>query len=99
MVIADLTYIESIDKIEHYLEAHRAFLDKYYKKGVFILSGRKNPRTGGMIISNLDTVSEMEKIIQEDPFFKQGLAVYRCIQLEPTRYADGIEKYLGDHYA
>lgn len=95
MVIADLTYTKGLEKIEEYLEAHIKFLEKYYAAGIFICSGRKNPRTGGMIISNCSTVAELENIIKEDPFYSNQLAEYKLTEVMPTKYANGFEKYLG----
>ncbi len=55
MFIANLTYIKPLSEVEKYLEEHIAFLDKYYASGKFICSGRKNPRTGGVIFLTLKT--------------------------------------------
>ncbi len=46
MFIVNITYQTPLEEIEKHLEAHVAFLDKYYEAGVFLLSGRKKPRTG-----------------------------------------------------
>ena len=53
MFIILLTYKKSLDIVEKYIEDHAAFLDQGYHKNYFIVSGRKNPRTGGIIISQL----------------------------------------------
>ena len=50
MFIVNLTYIKPLDAVEKYLEKHIDFLNQYYTKGLFIASGRKNPRTGGIIL-------------------------------------------------
>ena len=50
MFIVNLTYIKPLDKVEKFLEKHIDFLNQYYTKGHFIASGRKNPRTGGIIL-------------------------------------------------
>lgn len=50
LIVIDLTYKVSLDQVEQYLEAHRAFLDKNYDNGVFLLSGPKEPREGGVIL-------------------------------------------------
>ena len=51
MFIIALTYIRPMADIEANLQAHRQFLDKYYAAGTFLLSGRKEPRNGGIIIA------------------------------------------------
>lgn len=52
MFIISLNYKKSLDDIELYLIQHREFLERYYQAGVFILSGPKVPRTGGVILVN-----------------------------------------------
>ena len=47
MYIIILTYQKDLSEVEKHLEAHRAYLDKYYASGHFIASGAQVPRTGG----------------------------------------------------
>ena len=49
MYIVSLNYVKTVSEVEKYLEEHIKFLEKYYEMGKFICSGRKNPRTGGVI--------------------------------------------------
>ena len=80
-----LKYKKSIDEIEKHLNAHIAFLDKYYNSNNFIFSGRKNPRTGGVILSKFNSIEEVNAAIKQDPFFMNELADYEVIEFEPTR--------------
>ena len=96
MFIINLTYTKSIETIEKELANHSKFLDKYYSLGLLICSGRKQPRTGGMIISRSTSREEVEKMISEDPFYKNQLAEYELIELIPTKYASGFEPFLTD---
>lgn len=66
MYIVNLNYIKEVSEVEKYLEEHIKFLEKYYEMGKFICSGRKNPRTGGVILLNAESLSEVEKIIAVD---------------------------------
>ncbi|GAA0531778.1 YciI family protein [Chitinophaga japonensis] len=94
MFLILLQYIRPLTAIEHYLEAHRAFLDKYYKSGQFILSGRRKPRSGGLIICKASSRKEVEQIITEDPFDKYQLAMYEIIEFEPTTYVHELQSYV-----
>lgn len=80
--------------VEENLEAHRAYLDKYYALGKFVCSGRRNPRTGGIIMCKADGKTEVENIIKEDPFHFKGIADYEIIDFTPTKYAPGFEKFI-----
>lgn len=95
MVIVMLNYVKPIEEIELALEPHRAFLDKYCTAGKLICAGRKNPRTGGVIILNVSTLEEARSIISGDPFHIKELAEYEFIEVIPTKYAKSFEKFIG----
>ena len=86
MYIVNLNYIKEVSEVEKHLEEHIKFLEKYYKMGKFICSGRKNPRTGGVILLNAESLSEVEKIILEDPFNINEIAEYEITEFFPTKY-------------
>ena len=86
MYIVNLNYIKEVSEVEKYLEEHVKFLEKYYEIGKFICSGRKNPRTGGVILLNAENLSEVESIILEDPFNANEIAEYEITEFFPTKY-------------
>lgn len=94
MFIANLTYIKPLVEVEKHLEEHIAFLDKYYKAGKFICSGRKNPRTGGIILFNAKDETEMKEIISQDPFNINGIANYEIIEFYPTKFDPDFKKFI-----
>ena len=61
MFIVNLTYIKPLDEVEEFLEKHIDFLNQYYTKGHFIASGRKNPRTGGIILMRAKKIKMLSK--------------------------------------
>ena len=87
MIIVELTYKKSLEEVNQYLDEHRLFLKKYYDEGIFVVSGPKQTRDGGIIVVLSDKVS-MQEIIKEDPFFQNDIAEYRVISFEPTKYSD-----------
>ncbi len=78
-------FIFSLNYIEQFLSEHIQYLEKYYTNKKFICSGRKVPRTGGIILCNCATKQEAEQIIKEDPFFKQQIAQYEIIEFIPSK--------------
>lgn len=86
MFIVSLSYTKEIAEVEKYIEGHIHFLDKYYADKKFIFSGRKNPRTGGIIFArNVDRNSLIE-IIKKDPFYQNEIAEYDITEVIPTKY-------------
>ncbi|ACS80443.1 YciI family protein [Maridesulfovibrio salexigens] len=91
MYILNLNYIKPLENIDALLEEHIKFLKKHYENGTFIASGRKVPRTGGIILARNIDLEQLEKTINEDPFKREGVAEYEIIEFIPTMMADGYE--------
>lgn len=85
MFIINLTYKTELEKVDQFIEPHIDYLNKQYELGHFIASGRKVPRTGGIILSNVASRSELEKIIELDPFKKYDLADYEITEFVPSK--------------
>ena len=96
MYIVNLNYIKEVSEVEKYLEEHVKFLEKYYEIGKFICSGRKNPRTGGVILLNAESLSEVEKIILEDPFNINEIAEYEFIEFIPTKFDEKFAYFVNN---
>ena len=74
------------------MTAHVQFLKKHYASGQFVISGRNIPRDGGIILATGASRQEIEKIIREDPFCKNGLAEFRIIEFRATQRAEDVPK-------
>lgn len=94
MFVLNLHYIKPLDAVENALPAHVAYLEKYYAQGAFLCSGRKNPRTGGIILCNAASRDEVESIVSEDPFHAQGIATCEIIEFTPGKYAEGFAPFI-----
>lgn len=95
MFIVNLTYIKPLDAVEKYLEKHINFLNQYYTKGLFIASGRKNPRTGGIILVRAKNKEAVQEIITHDPFYQNKIAQYDVIEFEASKYCPEFETIIG----
>ena len=93
MLIVDVVYKQDLVIVDKYLEEHRNFLQKYYDKNMLIASGPKDPRTGGIILANIDKES-MEKLIKEDPFYQNNIADYKIISFDPVKCSDEFKLIL-----
>ena len=80
-----LTYTSPIEEIERFLAEHIEFLDQQYSVENFQLSGRKVPRTGGVIIATVKSREELEAILAKDPFYREGLANFEVTEIVPTK--------------
>jgi uncharacterized protein YciI len=92
MFVIELVYTADLSEIDAHMAAHVAFLNKYYAAGKFLISGRKIPRDGGIILAVGEKRAEIEAIVAEDPFRKRGLAEFRIIQFRASQRAADIPK-------
>jgi len=92
MFIIELTYKASLSEIDANMKAHVQFLKKYYAAGNFLVSGRKIPRDGGIIVAVGGSREEVEAIARADPFCQRGLADFRLIEFRASQRADDITK-------
>jgi uncharacterized protein YciI len=92
MFVIELIYKADLSEIDARMKAHVAFLNKYYAAGTFLISGRKIPRNGGIILAVGKTKAEIESIVAEDPFHKHGLAEFRIIEFRASQRAADIPK-------
>lgn len=88
MFIVSLTYTSDLKEIDKFLLEHIEYLKIQYKKGNFIASGRKIPRTGGIILSKLDNINDLEKVLNQDPFKINNLAKYEIQEFVPSMTSD-----------
>lgn len=86
MFLILLTYKKPIEFVDQYLVEHRSFLEKGYEQNYFVASGPRNPRTGGVILSQLKDKDQLLKIIQQDPFFIHEIAEFEIIEFNPVKY-------------
>ena len=91
MFIISLTYKCQLEEVDKHLDAHVAYLKQEYTKGSFIASGRKIPRTGGVILSNVKTKNALEVILSKDPFYQKNIAEYDITEFIPSMVAEGFE--------
>ncbi len=90
MFVIELTYKSTLAKIDASMAAHVKYLAKYYAAGNFLVSGRKIPREGGIILAVGASKDEIERIISEDPFYKRGLAEFRVIEFRASQRAGDV---------
>ena len=92
MFVIELIYKVDLAQIDAHMAAHVKFLKKYYAAGHFLVSGRKIPRDGGIILAVGTSRSQIEAIVQEDPFCSRGLAEARIIEFRASQRAADIQQ-------
>ena len=96
MYIINLNYIVPLEKLDAQMTEHVKYLHKYYKQNVFVASGRKVPRTGGIILALAKSKEDVDRIISEDPFYIHKLAEFTVTEFLTSQHHSDLKNLLKD---
>jgi uncharacterized protein YciI len=92
MFVIELLYKADLADIDAHMKSHVAFLKKHYDAGHFLVSGRKVPREGGIILALGESRQQIDTIMRDDPFIANGLADLRVIEFRASQLARDMPK-------
>ena len=88
--VLTIEYIESMDVVEKHTPAHRAFCAELAEAGTLLMSGPFNPRTGGMLILQADSIEAAVRLLEADPFKQHEIARYQIREWVPKAGAERL---------
>lgn len=94
MFVIELVYTADLSEIDGAMKAHVAWLNQHYATGTFVVSGRKVPRDGGIILATGEDRAAIEAIVAADPFVARGLATARVVEFRASQRAKDVPERL-----
>jgi uncharacterized protein YciI len=91
MFIVTLTYLKPVEEVDALMHDHVEWLKKGYADGLFIASGRRVPRTGGVILARSGDEQALRATLAADPFAIHGAARFDVVEFTPSMTAPGAE--------
>jgi uncharacterized protein YciI len=91
MFIVTLTYLKTVEEVDVLMPGHIAWLDEGYASGLFVASGRRIPRTGGVILARSGDEQGLIEFLARDPFAIHGAARFDVVEFSATKTAPGLE--------
>jgi uncharacterized protein YciI len=86
-----LTYVRPLPEVDALMREHMTWLTEQYAAGRFVVSGRRIPRTGGVILARGDDRDEIEALAATDPFVRGGVATCEVVQFRASQTAPGFD--------
>ncbi|SFH06568.1 YciI family protein [Methylobacterium gossipiicola] len=94
MIVIALTYVKSTEEADRHMEAHMAWVKRGYAEHGFLASGRKVPRTGGVIFAR-GPREAIEAYVEADPFRVHGIADFTITEIDVTTAVAGLDALKG----
>lgn len=86
-----LDYVKPLEEVDAQMEAHVEFLERGFDEGVFIVAGRRELRTGGVILCR-GVAEDIEALAQTDPFVTSGVATAEVVEFKASFAIDAIAR-------
>ena len=93
MYVVSLTYKVPEEIVDFHLPAHVTWLQDAFDQGIFLVAGRKIPRTGALLLSTADR-DALDASLAKDPFYVNGVAEFDVKEFHASRVAPGYENLL-----
>mgnify|MGYP000377369953 CR=1 FL=1 len=84
------TYKVPLEQVDKALNEHVDYLNTQYKLGNFQASGKKVPRTGGIILSTISSKSKLLEVIEKDPFNRMQFADYKITEFIASKTCEEL---------
>ena len=94
MFVIELLYKVPLTEIDAHMSSHVAFLKRHYAAGHFLVSGRKIPRDGGIILAVGGAAARSRRSSRRIPSSRGGLADVRIVEFRDSQRAADIDRRL-----
>lgn len=88
-----LTYTRPLNEVDAQMAAHVAWLDAGFAQGAFLIAGRRDPRTGGVIVMRGDR-DAVARVMATDPFVTSGVATAEIVPFNASFAATELHGWL-----
>ena len=75
-----------LEEVNRSAVPHSAWVQQHYESGRFLVSGRREPPVGGIIVARAASEQELREILTTDPLQQLGLAEYEIFAFEATDF-------------
>jgi len=95
MFIVLLRFCANKGQAGQFLEGHKAWLQRGFDEGVFLLAGNLQPQSGGGIVAHNTMLPDLQKRVDEDPFVAEGVVSAEIVEIAPSRTDERLRFLLG----
>jgi len=91
MFIVLLKFSANKSQAGQFMESHKEWIKRGFDDGVFLLAGSLQPNLGGGIMAHNINLSDLQNIVNEDPFVAENVVSAEIIEITPSRYDERLK--------
>lgn len=85
MFVVTLTFSHNKDRAGALMEGHKAWIQRGFDQGLFLMVGSLQPNKGGAIIAHDVEKDALETFVAEDPFVAERVVTADILEITPAR--------------
>jgi uncharacterized protein YciI len=91
--VVEANYCAPIERVRAAYPRHRAWLQKGYDLGLFLVSGPKDPPVGGYLVARAESAAALEAMFREEPLNVEKLATFTFTEFQPVKRQNWTEEW------
>lgn len=84
MFLAISAYLKPLEQVDDERAEHLQWVEKRYENGDLLVSGRREPAVGGVLVVRAASIDALQALLRSDPFVISGMSHYEVIEFTPT---------------
>jgi len=90
MFIVSLKFSVNKGHAGQYMDDHKAWIQRGFDDGVFLVAGSLQPNLGGGLIAHNTSLDELQNRVDDDPFVAEDVVSAEILELTPSRADDRL---------
>ncbi|WP_269582834.1 YciI family protein [Roseibium sp. Sym1] len=91
MYVVTLTFSEHKARAGELMEGHKAWIQRGFDKGLFLMVGSLQPNRGGAILAHGTDKGTLEAFVAEDPFVIENVVSADILEITPARLDERLD--------
>ena len=91
MFVVLLKFAGNKGKAGQFMEPHKAWLQRGFDDGIFLLAGSLQPSLGGAIMAHNSSMPDLQERVNADPFVVEGVVSAEILEISPSSVDDRLK--------
>lgn len=87
-------YKVPVEQLGETVKQHRDFLQTGYDRGWLLMSGPRNPKTGGIVVARAPSQADLVDFFKDDPYKILELADHEFMEFDPVKHQPWLSDWI-----